>query len=59
MNYNPIEIALILGNCKTKEEVYNVCYRFRYLIDNTRQKHKYLLERLSCKRIKYLIEKQN
>ena len=59
MNYNPIEIALILGNCKTKDEVYQACTGFRYLIDNARQKHKHLMERLSCKRIKYIIEKQN
>ncbi|MGI0106711.1 hypothetical protein [Salinimicrobium sp. WS361] len=59
MKYNPIEIALIIGSCHTREEVWEACSRFCYLILNAGQKHMYLISKLAKKREQQLNEKLN
>lgn len=56
--YTKIEIAQIFGQCKSEEEVYEACARFRYLILNADQKHFLFMETISLKRITYLIKNQ-
>ena len=59
MNYNPLEIATIIRRCNSEAEVLDACARFKYLISNTGQKYKQLLERLSCRRIVNLSRKES